>query len=30
MLQRLQETGIPNKLMRLTKMTIQHTRAGNI
>jgi sorting nexin-29 len=28
MLQRLQETGIPNKLIRLTKMTIQYTRAS--
>jgi sorting nexin-29 len=28
MLQRLQETGIPNKLIRLIKMTIQYTRAS--
>jgi hypothetical protein len=28
MLQRLQETGIPNKLIRLVKMTIQYTRAS--
>jgi hypothetical protein len=28
--QRLQETGIPNKLIRLIKMTIQHTRASVI
>jgi hypothetical protein len=26
-LERLQETGIPNKLIRLIKMTIQYTRA---
>jgi hypothetical protein len=30
MLQRLQETGTPNKLVRLIKMTIQHTRASII
>jgi hypothetical protein len=29
-LQRLQETGIQNKLMSLIKMAIQHTRAGVI
>jgi sorting nexin-29 len=28
MLQRLQETGIPNKFIRLIKMTIQYTRAS--
>jgi sorting nexin-29 len=28
MLQRLQETGISNKLIRLIKMTIQYTRAS--
>jgi sorting nexin-29 len=28
MLQRLQETGIPNKLIRHIKMTIQYTRAS--
>jgi hypothetical protein len=28
MLQRLQETGIPNKFMRLIKMTIQYTRGS--
>jgi hypothetical protein len=28
MLQRLQETGIPNKLIRLVKMTIQYTWAS--
>jgi hypothetical protein len=30
MLQRLQETGIPNKIVILIKMTIQHTRASVI
>jgi hypothetical protein len=29
-LQRLQETGIPNKLMSVIKMAIQHTRASVI
>jgi hypothetical protein len=28
MLQRLQDTGIPNKLIRLIKMTIQYTIAS--
>jgi sorting nexin-29 len=28
MLQRLQETGIPNKFIRLFKITIQYTRAS--
>jgi hypothetical protein len=28
MLQRLQETGIPNKLIKLIKITMQYTRAS--